>query len=1264
MIQYNGPTKRVMASLDIQPDHWIMPNRVRFPEWLYSTFKDVTKKKDTKDMKDMKDTKDDMQLFEHQKFIKNFIQYDSPYRGILLYHGLGVGKCHAKDTPILMFNGDIKMVQDIQIGDVLMGDDSSPRNVLSLTRGNDTMYNVTSDTGHVYSVNSEHILCLMSKIYRNLNHVSYVCFDDIDCIDSKSASRITKPKLILKTITLDNETDAVDYVKCIEYKLTINISIKDYIDVPYDIRSRLLGYRRPVNFKSRSIPDKYVDIYNTGASDHNAPIPRIYMINDRETRLKYLAGVLDGAALMNMCKVIDGRYFCITYMDTHIQSSNDLMFLSRSLGFASEITSTLYSTDSVHKVHHVSIFATNHYPLNLIPCKCMSIKTPCLSVCLIEETIDKLYYDITVTKSSVQDYYGFMVDNNHQYFMGDLTVTHNSCSAIVAAEALSKSMDIVVLLPASLSDNFINEIKKCGNQLFIQQQKWDFIPDTDGSAIKKAIEVVGLPMSIVKQHNGLWISGKGTLYSDLLDAEKVRVTKFINDVIHMRYTFLHYNGLTRKNLANMSPDYFKNKIVIIDEVHNFVSTAMKPKTLANTLYQKLLGSGGGQNNSGGTKLIMLSGTPIINKPSEIAYTANLAKGLVTVYVLRYAKMGQVTMDALDAFLRDHKFIDTFKINTENSTITFTLLNEGYEFKEPKRESVNGVMRSARTTKISSVIETILKNLDSINVTIKEHYKKLVSETHSTLFPLDEDAFNESYVTPTYDIQNKNMFSRRIMGLVSHYEKYDTSLYPSKSETNVVTSQMSDEQFEVYFNARSKEFEQEERARKLNKKGNVENPMSSGNVFKSFSRAACSFAFPKSIPRPYPNDIRNMKAELDVAHDEEGDVGDSEDKSDNKEQDMKNKNVVDYDTQVLKAMAKLESRKQEFLSLDSLKKYSPKYFKIFRNIKQSPGSTLVYSQFRAVEGLGVFSLMLEANGYSEFKIKRGADNGWELNIEPEDYAKPKYIKFASKSEKTQVLMNIFNSDFEKLPQKLVDQMLEMQSTTNDKKQSDRNKKGQLIKVIMITQSGAEGISLKNVRQVHIMEPYWNDIRIQQVIGRAIRTRSHMDLPEDQRHVDVFVYITKLSKQQKETFLLKTKDNGLSSDERVYNLAQSKKHLISQFLDCMKESAVDCNIYGASTVSCYNYDYRLSPDKLAYEPLYGKELNDERYLHDLQRIAVPTDVKIAQKIQTPDGKVFGLLYETDVLVDIDVFEKLKRVKVIGFVKRNENGNIHQVVVSKLA
>ena len=100
------------------------------------------------------------QLAPQQEFLRNYISIDTPYNGILIYHGTGIGKCLAYDTPVIMFDGEHKMVQDLELGEFLMGDDNSPRKILSLARGRDNMYKIIPEKGAVYTVNSEHILCL------------------------------------------------------------------------------------------------------------------------------------------------------------------------------------------------------------------------------------------------------------------------------------------------------------------------------------------------------------------------------------------------------------------------------------------------------------------------------------------------------------------------------------------------------------------------------------------------------------------------------------------------------------------------------------------------------------------------------------------------------------------------------------------------------------------------------------------------------------------------------------------------------------------------------------------------------------------------------------------------------------------------------------------------------------------------------------------------------------------------------------------------
>lgn len=106
-------------------------------------------------------------LQSQQRFLRRILSPDSPNRNLLMVHGTGTGKCHGIDTPILMHDGSIKLVQDIVVGDLLMGDDSSPRTVLSLARGRDTLYKIKSTGGSSYVVNSEHVLCLQHTSTRN-----------------------------------------------------------------------------------------------------------------------------------------------------------------------------------------------------------------------------------------------------------------------------------------------------------------------------------------------------------------------------------------------------------------------------------------------------------------------------------------------------------------------------------------------------------------------------------------------------------------------------------------------------------------------------------------------------------------------------------------------------------------------------------------------------------------------------------------------------------------------------------------------------------------------------------------------------------------------------------------------------------------------------------------------------------------------------------------------------------------------------------------
>ena len=119
---------------------------------------------------------------------------------------------------------------------------------------------------------------------------------------------------------------------------------------------------------------------------------------------------------------------------------------------------------------------------------------------------------------------------------------------------------------------------------------------------------------------------------------------------------------------------------------------------------------------------------------------------------------------------------------------------------------------------------------------------------------------------------------------------------------------------------------------------------------------------------------------------------------------------------------------------------------------------------------------------------------------EELAKPSFALYTGTEtvEEKEIIRNVFNGDWDKITSSLSNQLRE---------KNVNNNVGEIIKILMITSSGSEGITLKNTRYVHIMEPYWHPVRTDQVIGRARRICSHKDLPMELWTVEVFMYLMK-------------------------------------------------------------------------------------------------------------------------------------------------------------
>lgn len=267
-------------------------------------------------------------------------------------------------------------------------------------------------------------------------------------------------------------------------------------------------------------------------------------------------------------------------------------------------------------------------------------------------------------------------------------------------------------------------------------------------------------------------------------------------------------------------------------------------------------------------------------------------------------------------------------------------------------------------------------------------------------------------------------------------------------------------------------------------------------------------------------------------------------------------------------------------------HSPKFLQMLKDVLDSPGSALVYSQFRTVEGLGIFALVLEAAGFAPLRVNKSATapGGWEIEnadaVLDAAYDGRRYAIFTEDRERTQIVLRVFNGQWDLLPSGVA---AALRAASERTRSPGANLYGDVCRVFMISQSATEGITTLNVRRVLLTEPYWNSLRIQQVIGRAIRAYSHQALPPDDRTVQVFQYETVFTPAQlRSDFTLREKDAGMTSDEYIRSVAERKDAIIGGFLDMLKSVAVDCvprapeNKLTAPSqggLSCYAFPYPL-------------------------------------------------------------------------------------------
>lgn len=346
------------------------------------------------------------------------------------------GKCLGKGTKVLMYDGSIKKVEDIQKGELLMGNDSTPRKVLKLARGQEKMYKIVPEKGASYVVNEPHILSL---IY-NQAKINFANIQKGDVVNISVKDFLNKSKYFQKQlkgyrvgvdfkyvgVSLDPyflgiwlgdgsnyypsittaDKEIVSYLRSFARKHEMKVSI----DAQKDRCPSYLITTGIRNCKIKNYVTEELRKYNLFQNKH---IPSVYKINSRKIRLQVLAGLLDSDGHLSY-----NRRF--QFVNKNKQLAEDTLFLAQSLGFSAsmkKIRKGIKSINFVGTYYNVNISGDLHKIPTKIPRKKAKRR---------KSKTNLMSYGIKVQKLKVNNYYGFEIDKNKLFLLGDFTVTHNT----------------------------------------------------------------------------------------------------------------------------------------------------------------------------------------------------------------------------------------------------------------------------------------------------------------------------------------------------------------------------------------------------------------------------------------------------------------------------------------------------------------------------------------------------------------------------------------------------------------------------------------------------------------------------------------------------------------------------------------------------------------------------------------------------------------------------------------------------------------------
>ena len=787
-----------------------------------------------------------------------------------------------------------------------------------------------------------------------------------------------------------------------------------------------------------------------------------------------------------------------------------------------------------------------------------------------------------------------------------------TCSSIAVAESLLSHRKIVVMLPASLEQNYRGELQTCGAPIYLYDNHWRQQALTEDSrAVAKRL---GISDGFLDRNNMFFTTAPGEEpnFKKLPKSAQDVITAQFDDILSQRLTFIRYNGLSSANIGKYVPEDgsnpYENSVVIIDEVHNFISRIVNKSDIAWKLYNAIY-------NATNCKVVALSGTPVINRANEVAFLMNLLRGPVERITIPVKAIPAWDEEKMSSVLRNVPDIDTVEFNAVKKYIMVTRNPPQFRSVYNDKGERTSVQYMKDMEYIAGAQEWVStwKSQFEVDVGGAELAVERITTEKLECLPSDYDEFASMFLDGL-QIKNPFLFQRRIQGLVSYFKGADERMLPRRVDDDKMLEKvpMSNDQFNRYLERRWTEIKLDKRRATP---GTDDEQM---KTFRVMTRLVCNYALPPEL---------------------KGDDAQTED------------NVPEKDA----ILQKLRNEPARFLSEKALETFSPKMLRLLKNVKASmPNNQFVYSQYRELEGLGVFSAILDANGWQPYRLVKEA--GQWVEDKAMDPNKPAYAlyagaKQAGDEEKRELMRQIFNGQYSReFPESL--------------KASVEGRGKKLLQVFMASSAGAEGITLMNVRHVHIMEPHWNPARHDQVIGRAIRICSHAGLPMDERTVRISFYLSVFTEEQAKStegsnnvvpirrIDMATKryegsavEAFMSTDEYLYEVSYEKDVTNKRISTLLKQAAVDCEVHRkfhsreTPVISCMRFDSSVTGEDLAYKPSIKSDELDTTYLRNLTKRQ-----RRLQKVSIK-GMVFFIDQATKEVYDGPAFEDNQRLLKIG-------------------